>query len=454
MNEQKKPQIDWEFYEYIIAYNCTFEDTYVAAVIDVLKLKYVSNSNIRAYLKIIFEFYRTHSKLPSSTEIKSYLNSDDLKKSFKDVILHFQGLDKDYNQEELLSNTERYLKERAVFHAVKDTVDDVTGNDNPELDTGAIYGRFEDACNLSLVDDLGFDYFNEIDRHISDLHTIDNYISTGYDWLDKMLGGGFLQSGRAIYAFAGATNSGKSILLGNLAGNLVMQNECVVIITLEMSEMVYAKRVSSKLTDIPLGSLKQESDQLKATIIEMQHKYPGAQLIIKEFPPNSINSNNIKAYLNKLTQQRKIRIGAVVIDYLTLLQANMVTGNMYSDGKGVAEQMRALTYPMHFGCPFITACQSNRKAYDEANPGIDTTGESIGIPQTVDFQASIWSNEADKELGIINVGLQKSRFGPNFGKRAFKIDYDTLVISEMDDVFGSTDEIDSVDTALGRLSNS
>ena len=95
--------------------------------------------------------------------------------------------------------------------------------------------------------------------------------------------------------------------------------------------------------------------------------------------------------------------------------------------------------------------QANRNAYDEANPSIDTTGESIGIPQTVDFQASIWSSEAEKELGVINMGLQKSRFGPCHGKRAFRIDYDTLVITEMEDAFGNTDELRSIDTALDQL---
>jgi len=451
MSNEIDRDLDWSFFEYVIAYNCTFEETFTASICDAVKLKYIANTNIRQYLGIIFDFYKKHSSLPTATEIKTYLKGDDLKAAYKDVVMQFKTLDSTYNQEELLKNTERYLKERAVYYAVKDTVDEVSSKS--DIDTSLIYNRFEQACGLTLVDDLGFDYFNEIDRHIIDLQTIDRHISTGYSWLDQNLGGGLLEGGRAIYAFSGATNSGKSIVLGNVTGNIVAQNRTVVVITLEMPEMIYAKRISSKFTNIPLGQLKQEADQLKNYVIDFSKRNSGARLILKEFPPNSVNANNIKAYLTKLVQKYGIRIDAVVIDYLTLLQSIIVTGSLYADGKAVAEQIRALSYPLHFGCPFITALQANRSAYDEANPSIDTTGESIGIPQTVDFQASIWSSEAEKELGVINMGLQKSRFGPCHGKRAFRIDYDTLVITEMEDAFGNTDELRSIDSALDQFSS-
>ena len=449
--QPKESQLDWDLFEGIIAYNCTLEEVYLANVIDSLKLKYINNDSIRKYLGIIFDFYRKRNTLPNPTEIKAYLADDDLKAAYREVVLQFKTFDKSYNQEELLKNTERFLKERAVYHAVKETVNEVSNANS--VDTGTIFTRFEDACNISLVDDLGFDYFNEVDRHIQDLLTVEQYISTGYRWLDKMLGGGFLKSGRAVYNFVGATNSGKSILLGNLGANICAQGHTVVIISLEMSEMVYAKRISSCLTNIPIFKLKQETDALKNLIIDFNKTHPGSQIIFKEFPPNSITPNHIKAYLRKLQQKRKVKIGAVVLDYLTLLQPTIITGGLYADGKAISEQIRALTYPINFGCPFITAGQLNRSGYGDKqeNPGIQSTGESMGIGHTMDFQSAIWSTDADRELGIIHLGLQKSRFGPNFGTHAFRIDYDTLKITESEDVFTNTDNIQSTDNILEKL---
>lgn len=177
-------------------------------------------------------------------------------------------------------------------------------------------------------------------------------------------------------------------------------------------------------------------------------------MIVKEFPPSSINSNHIKAYIKKLINKLKIKPDAIVLDYLTLLIANIQSGSMYSDGKSIAEEVRSLTYPQNFGCPIISAGQINRSGFGDANPELDKTGESIAIPQTADAVFSLWQTEAEKELGILNFGIRKSRFGVNFGKRAFKIDYDTLAIDEMEDVFGNTDAIQDTDNILEKLKKS
>lgn len=447
-----KLKIDTDLYEYIIALNCSTNDIYIATIIDVLKPEYITNLDIREYLNIIFSFYNEHQTLPTSTEIKSYLNTDDLKKSFKNVVYRFKSLDKEYNIDELIANTEEFIKEKAVYHAVKNTVNEISDN-NSIKDSGIIYQRFQDACNISLVDNLGFDYFNQIDDHIADLQLVDRFIPTGYKWLDKILGGGWLEGGRALYMFMGATNVGKSIVLGNVATKIVEQNRPVIVITLEMPESIYSKRISSQLTRIPFANLKSETISLRGHVNSFKQKHPTSSLIIKEFPPSSISINHIRSYLKKLESKRKIRPAAVIIDYLTLMLATDPTGSMYEDGKKIAEQVRSLSYPQNFGCPFISAGQINRTGFGEANPELDKTGESMGIPMTADAIISLWQSEAEKELGCINMGIRKNRFGVNFGKQAFKIDYDTLAIDEMEDIFTNTTNIQEADDILSKISN-
>ena len=58
------------------------------------------------------------------------------------------------------------------------------------------------------------------------------------------------------------------------------------------------------------------------------------------------------------------------------------------------------------------------------------TKNSIGLASTADLICSLWREEEDIELGIINMGLQKNRFGPNFGSAAFKCNYNTLTLKE------------------------
>ena len=82
-------------------------------------------------------------------------------------------------------------------------------------------------CIITLGTNIGLDYFNDIDTHIHDLTNEDDVIPSKWPWLDEKLDGGFLQNGRALYVFAGETNVGKSIFLGNLACNIADQNKTV-----------------------------------------------------------------------------------------------------------------------------------------------------------------------------------------------------------------------------------
>jgi hypothetical protein len=87
------------------------------------------------------------------------------------------------------------------------------------------------------------------------------------------------------------------------------------------------------------------------------------------------------------------------------------------------------------------------------------TKNSIGLASTADLICSLWREEEDIELGIINMGLQKNRFGPNFGSAAFKCNYNTLTLKETNkDYFeedGPSTEsvVKKADNALNSLIN-
>jgi archaellum biogenesis ATPase FlaH len=431
--------MDLNYFETILLYNALFNDTYLAGIIDHLKAQVFHDKDNGVIASVLSEFYVKRGVLPNATELKLHLTPEQ-RESYKIVLNKFKDIDKNYNPEELYTNTETFLKERSVLNAIKQVAND------KDINAPDILKLFEDACNISLIDDLGRDYLYEIDKHIQDLHAHDIRISSGYKWLDEMLGGGFLTEGRSLYVFSGVTNSGKSIILGNIGVNIMAQNKPVIIISLEMSEIVYSQRISGQLTRIPLKMLKEESESLKKNLNKFRTDYMNSRLFIKEFPPKSITVNHIKAYINKLIAKKKIKPAAIIVDYINLISATNPTGKSYEDIKSVAEQLRAISYI--YKCPVITATQLNRAAFDSANPGIETTGESMGLPMTADFQAVIWSDDSDKELGITHLGVQKNRFGLNYGTCAYKIDYNTLAISELDGEFetGDTNSTFNIDS--------
>ena len=435
-------KLDLDFFENVIAYHLLTDELYLASVCEDLSPAYFKDKNVQTIVSIITEFYISRNTVPSSTEIKSYLNTPELKKAFVTLVQSFNNLDKNFNKDELYDNTETFLKQKAVYQTMMDVVDKCTSG---EVDTSDILSKFEKACGITLSADLGLEFFSEVDTHIKDLTTEEKYIPSNWEWLDRKLGGGFLENGRALYLFAGQTNVGKSIFLGNIAVNVAEQGKTVVLISLEMSELMYAKRISSKVTGINIGDLQTSSELVKARVEDVAEKKK-PKLIIKEFPPNAVTANQISSYLKKLIN-KGIQPDMVIIDYINLLNSP-IGNNSYERVKHTSEQVRALSYT--FECPFVTATQINRSGINENNPGVENISESIGLAATADCIMSIWQEEGDTELGVIRLGMMKNRYGQNFGTCAMAIDYSTLSLTQTQ-MINSTDEMDGVDRTLTSL---
>ena len=433
-------KLDLDYFETVIAYKSLTDETYLASIIDYIKPIYFKNKDIKAVFTIIRDFYEKRNAKPTITEIKAYLTTDDLKLSLKNVVSLFSSFDKNINADELSANTETFLKEKSVYHTMMEVVDDINKN---EVDTSRILEKFEKACSLSLTTEIGLDLFVDIDKVITDLNSNEKYIPSKWKWLDDKIGGGFLEEGRALYMFAGETNIGKSIFLGNVAVNIASQGKTVLLVSLEMPELIYAKRLCSSVSKIPLGQLKVESETLKSQINEYCVENPNSKIIIKEFPPATITANHLRAFVKKLIQ-KGIKIDAIVLDYVNLLRAP-IGDSSYERIKVCTEQLRALSYT--FSCPIISATQLNRDGYETTDPGLKTISESIGLAMTGDVILSIWQEDTDKELGVIKMGFMKNRFGPNFGHCAMRIDYSTLTITEdehINDTEASTSSINTL----------
>lgn len=431
---EHKQQLNLDDYEKIIVYKSLTDSAYLSTIVDHVKPEYFKTSGISKIFDIIKVFYELRQTLPTTTEIKSYLTTDEMKKSFKSLVLSFKDIDKNLNIEELYDNTEKFLKERAIYHTMLDVAEDVVKGD---VDTAAALIKFESACNINLVTDLGLEIYGDIDKVIEDLLTVNEVIPSKWAWYDEGSNGGFLANGRAMYVFAGESNIGKSIVLGNVAANIADQGKNVLVVTLEMPEPLYAQRICANLTKIPIKELASNTETLRQSLMDRKMEGDG-RIFIKEFPPSTITPSQLKGYIKSLTDSG-VEIDAIVLDYLNLLLAP--TGNnSYERIKIVAEQSRAMTYT--FNCPLVTATQLNRDGYDEDNPGMTNISESIGLGATADDITSIYQSEEDREMNIIRFGKMKNRFGMRGHTQAMRIDYNTLTVTQADDV----DELDSDDS--------
>ena len=430
-------KLNLDYFENILMYNSLTDSGYLSTIADVVQPEFFKSRDIANIFTIIKEFNETRNQLPTTTEIKQYLVTEEQKDSFKRLVSSFSELDKNLNKDELMENTEQFLKEKAVYHTMLQAAEEISGGD---VDTSVILDKFEKSCNISLVTDLGLDVKGDIDTIIKDLTTVEDKIPSNWEWLDDSLDGGFISCGKSLYVFAGETNIGKSIFLGNVAANIAAQGKNVLLITLEMSELLYARRICTKVSKIPMKEMAVNGASLRSAIKEE----PG-QIFIKEFPPSTVTAGQMQAFVKKFADQG-IKLDAIVIDYLNLIHSTE-GNNSYERIKNVTEKVRAMSYI--FECPIISATQLNRSGFDQDNPDLATISESIGLAATADVILSIFQNEEDRDLGIIRLGMMKNRYGPRGMTQAMRIHYDTLTIEQADDV--DLDEDDSVISSLAAF---
>ena len=410
-------KLDLNYFENILVYQSLTNTSYLADIIEYIKLDYFNNNDIRVVFKVIKEYYKQYHKAPNASELVQYLVSDEQKEAFKKVIQTSKTLDKNISYDEIIINTERFLGERAVYT----TMMDIAG-DFKNLDISNVYQRFHDACNIRLYKDLGLDFYRDVDKLVDYLGKPNPTISTGFTWLDQKLGGGYLEEGKALYIFVGQPNVGKSIFLGNAATTIASQGKNVLLVSLEMSEMMYATRLASKLTKIPIAELRNRKDEIKH-ILEGKER---GKIIIKEFPPSTLSPEQLENYY-KTVVDSGIKIDVMVLDYINLLRGK-ASAQSYERIKEIAEQVRAIA--VKHGISVLSATQKNRQGVNNTESDMTTVSESMGLPATADAMFDISQTEEDKELGIVRLGMMKNRFGPNFGKVALRVDWNTLDIYE------------------------
>lgn len=418
-----KLSLDLDSFELVLFYKSVTDAKYLASIIDYVQPIYFKDKDFKEIFNIVRQFFESRNTVPTTTEIINYCSTSELKANLKSALHKIKVVDQHLNEEEVYSNTEQFLKEKAVFHTMMEVVDKIS---NKTINTAEILQKFEKSCSINLTQTLGLDLSRDIDVLVRDLQTLQPTISSGWLWLDNMLDGGFLANGRAIYLFAGETNVGKSIFLGNVASNAAKQGKTALVITLEMSELMYAKRLVSGITSIPMGQLRSSSHTIKDTLNTRLAGYSGGKILIKEFPPSTLTPNQLSAFLRKVKQQG-VNFDIIILDYLNLLHSPL-GNNSYERIKHIAEQVRALTYM--FSVPIISATQISRLGMGVSNPGMETISESIGTGMTADAMMSIWQDEGDRELNVIRMGMMKNRFGSNSGSTHLHIDYPTLTLTE------------------------
>ena len=404
--------------------------------------RFFKTPNLGVLADLQVRFYEKYGQAPSAKTLAAMAKSYAAKYPSEGVVLsevnellnEINSFDLNLPEDVLNSNLKEFIRRNAFYNALYDNAGLLNNDESGyEKVVAKCLENFDRVQRITFNDtDLGLNYFNEdaMKHHWEYIKNPEAKLSTMWPSLDTYTHGGFLKDGRSLYLVMAQAGLGKSLFLSNLAVNFLKQGLSVVVISLEMSEDVYAQRFDAHISKEDINHLNECEDRAVENIKKFYKEHPTSNLYIKEYPPKSVTSNDIRAYLESLRNNGH-KFDAVIVDYLNLVKsASKQNDNMFLDGLDVSEKLRAISY--EFKTPVISAIQTNTEGMNNENVGMENISQSRGIAFTADFLMALFQMQEDRENGIIRARILKNRLGGQVGKvLQFTVNPHNLVLDDI-----------------------
>lgn len=405
-------------------------------VYNLVKSSYFGNADCQTIFKYHTQ-YRTvfEGDKPSSVQLHEYIKSHGVKgiEQSKINIIYDTDISNETGFGVLWAKdqVENWIRIKNLEHRMTTAVMymnsvDVDSENSLQV-FNTVNGILVQGQNLSFNFESGLDFF-DVGTHTTEQA---EYFSTGYDFLDTTIGG---WSEKTLHVFTGPPKVGKTLTLGNIASKSVMSGNNTYIITLELAESKYAKRLGSDLMNIKINDYTNVTSlpNFKDILLEASRRYSNrGQLFIKEFPTSTLTVPQLEAHLLQEEEKKEIKFKTIVIDYLNLMSnhRNPNTENTYMKIKQIAEDLRAMAQRNDW-C-IITATQTKRENYGADDINMTDVAESAGLIHTVDSLVGIIQPRSLKVLNQYEWKILCNRDGGYVNsKKLILVDYNYMRLTE------------------------
>ena len=406
--------------EFLILKNLLHNEEYVRKVIPFIKADYFEDLTQKIVFEEILSFVEQYNK-PATKEIlciEAEKRSDINDSSFKDVTQLISSLNDELSEYEwLVTTTEKWCRDRAIYLALMESIQLADGKDDTK-GRDAIPTILSDALAVSFDSHVGHDYLLDYEERYESYHRKEDKLPFDLEFFDKITKGGIPNKTLNI-ALAG-TGVGKSLFMCHFASSALLQGKNVLYITLEMAEEKIAERIDANLLNVNIQDITDLPKVMYEDKVTGVSKKTQGSLIIKEYPTAAAHSGHFKGLLNELALKKSFRPDIIFIDYLNICASSRYRTNnnvnSYSYIKAIAEELRGLAVEANL--PIVSATQTTRSGFASSDVDLTDTSESFGLPATADLMFALISTEELEALNQIMVKQLKNRYNdPTINKR-------------------------------------
>jgi archaellum biogenesis ATPase FlaH len=409
--------------------------------LEAIKKGFYTSEEIDAMHYLATKFHDKFHESPSLEQMKLLVQraKTEVDPDIIDVVYHSDLTQ--YDEEWLTTTAESWIKWRNFDTTLIDTIEFIkttqVNPDNVDSIITKVKGLINDRNSLTFNSDIGLDFFNPTD-HVQEGVT---KTSSGYNFLDRALGGGYDKDGTLV-VYVGEQNIGKSIYLANEAASAVKMGTNTAVITAEMSAHKFMKRIGSNVLSVTMNEYDDKAkntDWLKRKLETVGDGLtPPGQLFVKQFPTSQATVPDIEAYLKQIEEERKIKLGKIVIDYINILSnyRNPNSENTYLKIKQIAEDLRAMGVRNKW--LIVTATQITRSGYNSSDISMSDVAESAGLSHTADVMLGIIQDDIMRASYEYWLKILKIRDGEGRGvKCKLNINYQYMRLTETDELSNS-----------------
>lgn len=408
-----------------------------------IKQTFYTSEEIDNISRLALKFHERFHEVPSKEQMKALLKDPKIKSKISDEMIEliWDVQLQEYDEEWLTSTVEAWIKWRTFDLSLIDTVEYIKSTTVSPENVDAIVNKVKTLINdrnsLTFNSDLGLDFFDPAAHDQKETEKV----SSGYNFIDRMLGGGYDKGGNLI-VYAGEQNIGKSIFLANDAASAVKMGHNTAVITLEMAAHKFVKRIGSNLLTIPIAEYQEKAhnkDYIQRRLESVGDGFtPPGQLFVKQFPTSQASVLDLEAYLKQVEEEKRIKLSVIVIDYINILAnyRNTNSDNTYLKIKQIAEDLRAMGVRNNW--LIVTATQITRSGYNASDISMTDIAESAGLSHTADVMLGIIQDDLMRANMEYWLKILKIRDGEGKGvKCRLTINYNYMRLTETEDVTGS-----------------
>ena len=410
--------------EKTILRNLMHDETYMRQVFPFLKPEYFNQADLTIY-RLISDFIDTYNNCPTTEALdialqKKNLNEGDFKAA---VELIRELTPTEVNTDWLITETEKFCKDKAVYNAILKSIEIIDGRDKKHT-TEALPSILQEALAVGFDNSVGHDYILDASNRFDFYHRVETRIPFDLDYFNRITNGGM--PNKTLNVVLAGTGVGKSLFMCHVAASTLAQNRNVLYITMEMAEERIAERIDANLMNLDMDQLHDLPKTMYDNRIDKIKDKTQGRLIIKEYPTAGAHCGHFKALLNELSLKQSFHPDIIIVDYLNICTSSRIKQgagvNSYTYIKAIAEEMRGLA--VEHNVPILSATQTTRGGYGNTDVDLTDTSESFGLPATVDFMFALISTEELEQLNQLMVKQLKNRYNDPTVNRKFMIGVD------------------------------